>query len=544
MLIIMLLFALIRTLRGVPLETTLEVPDAIPALVLRATQTHFGQRAVNDIIISCFATIFACTWSAVHPNIPAPTDCWWTRFKRQVVTMVYALLAPEAITAWALRQRLAAARIADKYNNHLEKYKRGEISLHVQEDRALILCGTDIRDQGHITHACKTSSIFDTVRGLFQDSPLPDTLDEKGKGPQWSLEHGFFLQMGGFMLCESGRPIQTLGDSVWGDEDTNIIWNIQNGIIDEPKISIEDIQDRSKGDAISKTLIILQTTWFIVQCVARWSTQLPVTELEVVTLGFAMLNGITYWLWWNKPQNVGRPVYLEIKKLQQDLTDHDEADTKCAKDSDEVPITDEGSSTCHDSKESPTIDSLIQHSNSGKKSWLRCKIQQGFEEHASSAPWQLLWIVPVRFFMALIRPLSKAADYTMQCVRRGDLRVPTFYSAEAKNSEVYTATTAIGVAFGSVHLIASWSLDFSSFRGMWLWRVSAFIITIGPIFLGLWQYFRSSSWGTTFGAFLVIVLPLYIISRIVLLVLSLLSLHALPPAALYTLNWTSFIPHL
>lgn len=121
--IVLLLLALTRTLHGVPVAPPAgsPTPTAVSALDPRDTQVRFGERGVNDIIISCFATIFACTWSAVHPNIPAPTDCWWTCFKRQVVTMIYALLAPEAVTAWALRQRLAARKIADEYNQEVAK---------------------------------------------------------------------------------------------------------------------------------------------------------------------------------------------------------------------------------------------------------------------------------------------------------------------------------------------------------------------------------------------------------------------------------------
>ncbi|KAF8173475.1 hypothetical protein BJ912DRAFT_822147, partial [Pholiota molesta] len=203
-------------------------------------------RTVNDIVISCLATIFACTWSAIHPNIPAITDSAWHSFHRWVTIMICALLAPEWMTYWAVQQRLGAKKIMDD--------------------------------------------------------------------PQWTLAHGFFLQMGGFMLCESGRPVQTLLDHNWRHKDeTTLTWNIQQKVIDPPRITEEDIKDRSKGDAISKTFIVLQTTWFVVQCIARWSQRLPLTELEVVTLGFAMLNGITYIAWWDKPQNVGRPVFLESK---------------------------------------------------------------------------------------------------------------------------------------------------------------------------------------------------------------------------------------
>jgi hypothetical protein len=119
MLIILLFFALIRTLRSVPLSPQPDATAACLALDTRDTQAHLGARAVSDILLSCSATVLACTWSAVHPNIPATTDGAWTRCKSQFAMLVYALLLPEAITAWALRQRLAARKIANIYNASL-----------------------------------------------------------------------------------------------------------------------------------------------------------------------------------------------------------------------------------------------------------------------------------------------------------------------------------------------------------------------------------------------------------------------------------------
>lgn len=117
MLVILLVFSLMRVLHGARISTC--ASNTTISHALNSDATHIGLRGVNDIIISCFATIFACTWSAVHPNIPAPTDCWWTRLRRQIRTMVYALLAPEAITAFALRQHFAARQIVDDYNTML-----------------------------------------------------------------------------------------------------------------------------------------------------------------------------------------------------------------------------------------------------------------------------------------------------------------------------------------------------------------------------------------------------------------------------------------
>lgn len=66
-------------------------------------------------------------------------------------------------------------------------------------------------------------------------------------------------------------------------------------------IEESEIQDRSKGDVISKLLVLTQVTWFILQFFARLVQHLPATEIEVVTLAYAILNMVTYACWWYKP---------------------------------------------------------------------------------------------------------------------------------------------------------------------------------------------------------------------------------------------------
>ena len=84
-----------------------------------------------------------------------------------------------------------------------------------------------------------------------------------------------------------------------------------------------EIRDKSKGDGLSKTFALIQTMWFILQCISRAIEDLPVTELEVATCAFAFLNFATYILWWNKPLNVSRPVL--VYRVQQ--KDQGEAET-------------------------------------------------------------------------------------------------------------------------------------------------------------------------------------------------------------------------
>ena len=58
-------------------------------------------------------TIFSCTWIALHPNIPGPDDSSLEIAFRGVKLMVIALIAPELVVQWAMRQWLVS-QISDE----------------------------------------------------------------------------------------------------------------------------------------------------------------------------------------------------------------------------------------------------------------------------------------------------------------------------------------------------------------------------------------------------------------------------------------------
>ena len=78
------------------------------------------QRSIWDILWSCLATIFACLWISVHPNIPLPNEAGWRVFLRRLELMFWTLLGPELVIVWAFRQWLGA--------RELEKLYKGEVS--------------------------------------------------------------------------------------------------------------------------------------------------------------------------------------------------------------------------------------------------------------------------------------------------------------------------------------------------------------------------------------------------------------------------------
>lgn len=82
---------------------------------------------------------------------------------------------------------------------------------------------------------------------------------------------------------------------------------VRDGDVDIPDIEEAELEGRSKSDALSKGVAILQLAWFVLQLVARWIQNLPTTLLEIDTLAVVSLACISYCLWWNKPKDVRRP---------------------------------------------------------------------------------------------------------------------------------------------------------------------------------------------------------------------------------------------
>jgi hypothetical protein len=112
--------------------------------------------------------------------------------------------------------------------------------------------------------------------------------------------------MGGFLLYVNGRPRATLTP----DE---LLHFVRDGLVDIPDITKADIEDRSKGDVLSKGIAILQLVWFVIQLAARYAQNLPITLLEIDTLAVAALTCIAYGCWWKKPKDVGRPCPVHWK---------------------------------------------------------------------------------------------------------------------------------------------------------------------------------------------------------------------------------------
>jgi hypothetical protein len=328
-----------------------------------------------------------------------------------------------------------------------------------------------------------------------------------GKG--WTRTHGFFIIMGGFhAFTRDDSEKRSHGPGTpWYPLHQDIVLDMaRKGEIQLPLK--EEIQEKSKTDWLAKTIVLLQTGWFVLQCIARGVARLPLSELEVVTLAYAAMNVCIYMAWWDKPRNVDYPirVFMSEKVIEQKR------------------------------KDAPRDEPPINGQNSG-----------------------------LNYIARLIIPGVDKYVNLYQCSS-----VPTFYSGKPDRHHDFWRSSfiasAVGVVFGAIHFIA-WPYSFPSHTEQLLWRLSSIAMVGVPVcvFVGsgiydlvdrIDSYLEESVVVDICHPFLILAMyfflvvsvvlgPLtYVAARAITFVLAFKTLISLPAAVFQTIPWTKWIPHI
>ncbi len=77
-----------------------------------------------------------------------------------------------------------------------------------------------------------------------------------------------------------------------------------------PDLDEREIIDKSKTDGAAKALVLLQASWMLLQTFGRIAAHIPISLLEVNTIGHILCAFVVYLLWWNKPREIHEPTIL------------------------------------------------------------------------------------------------------------------------------------------------------------------------------------------------------------------------------------------
>ncbi|KAJ7727069.1 hypothetical protein B0H16DRAFT_1429165 [Mycena metata] len=462
-----------------------------PDLLSRATTEASCDCTVNscrtlfDIVWGCLATIFACTWVALHQNIPDPKLGWFSRLMRKLRMMLVTIIAPELVVAFAARQFFSALQISQEF--------------------------------------------------------------------KVSKTHGFFCNMGGF-VSEEGHPVAR-------------VEQLPAYISAIKAIDKEDIKDKSKGDTLSKGVAIAQGLWFVTQCLARVSQHLPLTELEVATLAFAVLSVAIRLLWLHKPLDVQQPIVVSRSEVDIDPLQEEDITPMNNGFSEKINGVIFGDYAEYSPLSSTSVPSFYSIDIGTKNTHLWVIFAGGHPNLLARAPteascdctinscrtlFNIIWGCLATIF-ACTWVAGISGDYE-EYSPLSSTSVPSFYSIEIGTEDTYALVNLAGVfgvgsIFGSIHC-AAWNALFPSMAEMWIWRISSVFIAAYPVLNILltvagntWDHYSNIT-GTVLAIFLLVALVVYPICRLFLIILSFTTLRSLPPSAFIDVNWSNYIPHL
>lgn len=297
-----------------------------------------AQRGTLNLVWSCATTVFACTWSVIHLNVPGPNDDTKTKFFRKAKWMIVNLLFPEFIFSKAICDlRLAIKELEGFPSDHATSFNPKSLQLEVTASEPHEHELRSPRIQMSIP-GWKSAKLPILIRFLKKTkkfikkptvSSMPSTREEETrkfddtneKKQQWTLQHSYYSQMGGLRF----RPSLTGNEYIFtascltsrGPRDQPV----RGGPAEHPLtylvLAKEDIQDKSKTDWVTKGIAILQVTRIILNVIVRHAIKLPITQMEIATIAFAVMAIFIYLVNWWKPQNVSRATTLLFKNYNE-----------------------------------------------------------------------------------------------------------------------------------------------------------------------------------------------------------------------------------
>ncbi|KAJ3768041.1 hypothetical protein FB446DRAFT_848694 [Lentinula raphanica] len=457
-------------------------------------------RTIFQILWSCIGVIVACTWVAVHPNLPGPNESSSKILWRRLRLMLITLVAPEILVVWASRQWYAARKLAQRF-----------------------------RDDGWTTRHAHFA-----VMGGFQE-----------------LNEDFFAEIQSYMNTGTKGPINN----------PKLLEYIQR--IGRQFTEVE-IQDRSHRDALAKFLAMGQTGWFIAQLIARHVEGLSITELEVMTAAFAAINLLIYTFWWNKPQGVRCSINLERVPLSPPSPKPTQFSVAFDTLFEAVPSLDfdEWFDVVFEFAQFSTKIGLALMYPVMKGVYCVLlglhKLLQAMDNARLFVKRQgiiFCLIFPALYCFLFVSTTIIDKDDLNGLAERNFFKryygriasFNRFFALEPSSHQDKLVVYGTAMVFGAIHC-AAWNFYFPTEAEQTLWRICAAVTTSIPLLIICYDYLGYTIEDTRIELpvefALSFVILFYIFARWVLIVQAFIALRRLPSTAYETVEWVNLLPHI
>jgi hypothetical protein len=140
----------------------------------------------------------------------------------------------------------------------------------------------------------------------------------------WTIVHSYFAQMGG--LAYISREDRNDYFALTASKLTLRYSWLGTHPLKHLNLGREDIEDKSKADWFVKSIAVLQIGWLVLNVIARAVKKLPITQIEVATIAFAVMAILTYAINWWKPKDVSQPIRLLHSGVGTSLHSHETVD--------------------------------------------------------------------------------------------------------------------------------------------------------------------------------------------------------------------------
>ncbi|KAG2018340.1 hypothetical protein CC2G_007776 [Coprinopsis cinerea AmutBmut pab1-1] len=522
--------------------------------------------ALADIVWSCLVTVFACTWLSVHPNVSGLDASWRQRIQQRIYLMLWGIAAPEFLVIFAYRQWAGARDISELVRRIVKEEKIERQSWTPAHSHFLQMGGFMFTDPSSPNsraefvdiHELATNNSADAgreaLRVVLRNAPAVDEIWDRSKGDTLSkavvaAQTAWFLAQiisrGVQHLTITELEVITLAYAAFNGAMYAFWWNkpldVQCPIVIPSSgisrlrpyqrqsifdtvtgLSIHWPHDRSGSDSSVFSLTSLPTSFQ-----RGRGREGPDWNLGLTTHGHAI-----YSMSPNRPlqiADIARPSILSrwtlfFRTLLRRVIDYIHK-----------PLD-------------------IMH---------RVYILTGFKRPRQNYPFTI-------FDQAHGTESKRQAR---QPSASDPSAVPMFYTYSSapdhapRSISISALAMFLASCFGAVHCIA-WYFTRQTLAETLLWRISALLICLSPVVSCItflvatwfsWLLYGSARWWHFLivkkmlmkvlapfhnHVFIPLLLPSYLIARLILIALAFAQLRKLPPTGHKTVEWSEFLPHV